>query len=74
MMRGPPPPPSLKNVNFLIYWPILIKFPFFGGGGGGFAGPSTFIQMKTLKSSTNTKSLTIFILYFYLLYSLKGSR
>ena len=36
MMRSPPPtPPSLKNVNFLIYWLILMKFDFFEGGGEG---------------------------------------
>ena len=34
--KGPPSPPSLKNVNFFIYWPILIKFDFFEGGGGKF--------------------------------------
>ena len=26
---------SLKNVNFFIYWPILIKFDFYEGGWGG---------------------------------------
>ena len=32
-----PPPSSLKNVNFFIHWPILIKFDLFEGewGGGG---------------------------------------
>ena len=30
-----PPSPSLKNVDFLIHWPILIKFDFFEGGWGG---------------------------------------
>ena len=30
--KGPlSPPPSLINVNFFIYWPILIKFDFFEG-------------------------------------------
>ena len=31
MIRGPSSPPSLINVNFFIYWPILIKFDFFDG-------------------------------------------
>ena len=29
-------------------------------------GPPTFLQMKTLKSLTDAKSRTIFILFFYL--------
>ena len=34
--KGPTsPPPSLKNISFFIYWPILMKFDFFEGGGGG---------------------------------------
>ena len=32
---SPSPSLSLKNANFFIYWPILMKFDFFEGGGGG---------------------------------------
>ena len=39
-----------------------------------FAVLSTFIQMKTLKILTNTKSITIFILFFYLWPSVIWSR
>ena len=49
-----------------IYTSKEIKGLFILQGNHGLLGPSTFIQMKTLKSLTNTKSMTTFILFFYL--------
>ena len=42
------PFPSLKNANFFIYWPILMKFDFFEGGGGRGAPYHTFLSQLLL--------------------------
>ena len=50
MIWGPlsPPPLSLKNVNFFIYWPILMKIDFFKGVRGGGTAYHKFLSQLLL--------------------------
>ena len=67
-----PPPPSLKNVNFLIHWLILIEFDFFEGERGE-GDPSSYIfisiiigeHMKTLCFKFHQNRATNEELYFW---------